>query len=202
MDRYLPAIPAIALLVTICLFSACVSPLSPASQTTQVPVPNATPAIDVGVMPLETTPDWEYISFDAVRDNFAVSEVYSLSKIQKKTRILSIKGVNLDELGNARQWVFLVNKGDVNEMRVYDPSGWTVIPWSNELFGDEIDLNHVVPPGALFDQTANQSSGSAASPLQAYREIELKNGIYRLTITSESTSQVLVFDATTGAAIE
>jgi hypothetical protein len=200
MHRCLPSILTIALIVTLCLSSACVSPSSPANET--MPAPNVSPAIDVGVMPFETAPDWERIGFDAVKDNFAVSEGYSLSKIQKKTRILSLKGVDLDESGNARQWVFLVNKGDVNEMRVYDPSGWTVIPWNNELLGDEIDLNHVVPPGALFDRTANQSSGSAASPLQAYREIELKNGIYRLTITSGSTSQVLVFDATTGAAIE
>jgi hypothetical protein len=202
MHRYRPLMITIALLFAICLFSACVSPLGPVNQTPQMPTPNASPKIDVGITSINITPDLSPISFDEAKGKLKSSESLSLNQFQKETRILFIQGGNLDESGNAERWVFGINKGDTNELRVYDHSGWTIIAWNNSISADEIDLDHVVSPAAIFDQNKDQILESSPSTITAQRDIELRNGTYTLTITSGSTSEILMFNATTGAAIE
>ena len=199
MQRYHSSMITIALLFTMCLFSACVSTSAPANQT---PPLNVSPKIDVGLIPIDLTPGSEYIRFDEAKGNLGESESLSLNTYIKKTRILFIQGGNLDESGNAERWVFGVNKGDINELRVYDRSGWTIISWNNAISADEIDLENVVSPEALFSQNEIQILESSPSTIPAHRDIELKNGTYRITITSGRTSQILMFNATTGAAIE
>jgi len=199
MHKDLPSIFIIALLITVCLFSACISPFAPANQTPEMPPLNASPTIDVGIVSIEMTPNQEYISFDEARANLKQSELLSLDVFPKPTRILFIQGGDLDESGNARHWVFGVHKGEINELRVYDRSGWTIIPLDNDISAGEIDLDRVVSPTALFDQNKIQSSSSV---IPAQRDIELKNGIYKVTITSGSTSEILMFNATTGSAVE
>ena len=199
MQRYHSSMITIALLFMMCLFSACVSTSAPANQTPPLNVP---PKIDVGLIPIDPTPDSEYIRFDEAKGNLGESESLSLNVFPKKTMILFIQGGNLDESGNAERWVFGVNKGDINELRVYDRSGWTIISWNNAISADEIDLENVVSPETLFSQNEIQILKSSPSTIPAQRDIELKNGTYRITITFGSTSQILMFNATTGAAIE
>jgi len=186
---------AIGLLFAMCLFSACVSSSPPANKT---PL-NVSPTVNMGIESVALTPVPDYVGFDEAKGYFLQSELLSLNQFQKGTRVLFIQGGNLDESGNAERWVFGVNKGDTNELRVYDHAGWTIIPWNNAISAEEINLDSVVSPAALFKQYRNQTVGSSTIPAQ--RDIELSNGTYKLTITSGSTSQVLMFNASTGAAI-
>jgi len=202
MHRYRPLMITIAILFAMCLFSACVSPLGPANQTPQIPQPNVSPKIDVGVIPIEMTPSAKFISFDEAKGNLKDSESLSLNTFQKQTRVLFIQGGNLDESGNAERWVFGVNKGDINELRVYDRSGWTIIPWNNAISAEEINLDRVVSPTTIFNQNKKQILERSPPTIPAQWDIELENGTYTLTITSGSTSEILMFNATTGAAIE
>jgi hypothetical protein len=199
MPRYRPLMITIALLFAMCIFSACVSPSAPVNQT---PPLNVSPTVAVGIVPVALTPVPEYVSFDEAKGNLLQSELLSLNQFQKETRILFIQGGNLDESGNAERWVFGVNKGDTNELRVYDHSGWTIIPWYNAISAEEIDLDRLVSPEDLFNQNKNQILERSPSTIPAQRDIELKNGTYQITITSGSTSQILMFNASTGAAIE
>ena len=91
------------------------------------------------------------------------SEGFSLNQQQIVPRVLFIQGGSLDESGNAVQWVFGVNKGDTNELRVYDNRGWTILTFPNAIPADEIDLGTIVSPATLFDQNKDQILGT---PLQ------------------------------------
>ena len=202
MHRYRPLMITIALLFAMCLFSACASPLGSANQTQQAPAPNVTPNIDVGVVSVNMTPAMKFISFAEAKGYFKDSEMLSLNQLQKATRILFIRGGNLDGSGNAERWVFGINKGDINELRVYSSSGWTVIPWKNTISAEEINLDKVVSPKDLISQNEDQIPDNFPSNVPVQRDIELKNGTYSISISSGSTSEILVFNATTGAAIE
>jgi hypothetical protein len=202
MHRYRPSMISIALLFVICLFSACTSSSGPVNQAQQMPAPNATQNMDVGVVPVNTNPSLVTVSFDEARHNLKNSEGLSLNQQQIVPRVLFIQGGSLDESGNAVQWVFGVSKGDTNELRVYDKKGWTILTFPNTIPADEIDLGNIVSPATLFDHNKDQILGSSSSAIPVQRDLELRNGTYTITITSGSTSQILMFNATTGAAIE
>ncbi|MDO9549772.1 MAG: hypothetical protein Q7J03_02245 [Methanoregula sp.] len=163
---------------------------------------NASPVIDVGVIPIEMPPGLELISFDEAAGNLKDSESLSLNSFQIKPRILFIQGRNLDENGKAGQWIFGINKGHINELRIYDSSGWTIIAWNNTISADEIELDRIITPDILFDQNKIQILKNSPSAIPAQWDIELKNGTYTVMMTSGSTSEILRINAITGAAIE
>jgi hypothetical protein len=166
-----------------------------------IPV-NASPTIDVGLVPADLTPAPALVSFDEAKGNLKDSESLSLNPFLKSPRLLFIQGGNVDESGNAQRWVFGINKGDVNELRVYDHSGWTIIPWNATISSGEIDLNQVVSPDVIFKQIDIQILGTSRDPQQIQRDIELRNGTYTLTVNDGSSSQIMRFNAATGVAIE
>lgn len=199
MHSYLSSFFTIALLFSTCLSSACAFPSAPANLAPQI---NESHTIDVGLVPINQIPAPEYISFREVKGNLEQRELRSFNKFPNTTRILFIRGGNLDKSGNAERWVFGVRTGGTNELIVYDRSGWTTISWSGVISADEIDLDRVISPEAIFNQSSNQILGNSPSTMSAQRDIELKNGTYKITITSGSISRILMFNATTGVAIE
>ena len=120
------AIVVIAVLVSACLISACVSPFDQVNRTPPVPTLNESPAIDVGIVPIEIKPEPPYVSFEDAKSNFKDSDSQSLNPVQSESKILFIRGDNLDAAGNAKGWVFGVAKGNVNELRIYSSTGWAV----------------------------------------------------------------------------
>ena len=195
-------IVVIAVLISACFFSACISPFAPANQTEQMPPVNVSPTIDVGVVPLDMAPGPEYISFEEARGDLLQSDLLSLNSFQNTSRILFIEGGNLDNSGNAERWVFWVKKGETSELRIYDRSGWTIIPWNSAISGEEIHVDRIVSPGDIFKPASIQIPNTTPSTLPVQRDLSLRNGVYRVTITSGSSSQILIFNATTGAPIE
>ncbi len=63
----------------------------------------------------------------------------------------------------------------------------------------EIVLDRTVPPGKVFSENKEAILGSPVSSVSQQRELELKEGIYTLTITSAKTVRVIRFNAATGA---
>jgi hypothetical protein len=82
---------------------------------------------------------------------------------------------------------------------VYDRNRWTAIPWPETLPSEEIQFDRILLPEALITKNKNEIAGTAGP--NRIREIELKNGIYSLTLTHDSTDVILAFNATTGALI-
>ena len=118
-----------------------------------------------------------------------------------KIRIFFIQGAGLNDAGNAQRWVFGIQNGKANEIRVYDHTGWTVISYSGSLPSGEIDPNAVISPGRLFSE--NHAAILGETPLPAeHRDLDLRNGTYKITIASGSTSRILIFNATSGEAVE
>ncbi|MDD1694273.1 MAG: hypothetical protein LUQ71_06070 [Methanoregula sp.] len=144
----------------------------------------------------------EYISFGEVKESLGQGELSPPGKFSNTTRILFVQGGNLDESGNAERWILGVDTGDIYELRVYDRSGWTIIPWDGIISAEEIDLERVISPEALFNKNTIQILGSSPSAISAQRDIELKAGTYKITIVSGNTSRVLMYNATTGVTIE
>ena len=202
MHLYRPFIITVALLFTLCLFSACTSQPGPANQTSQVPTPNATPKADVGIEPVNITQGQHSVSFNDAKRNLKNSEALSLNQYQNETKVLFIQGGNVDASGNAERWIFGISKGDINELRVYDHSGWTIIPWNYTISADQIDPDLIIPPAILFEDNKYQILGSSSPAIPVQRDLELRNGTYTITITSGSTPEILMYNATTGAAIE
>jgi hypothetical protein len=156
----------------------------------------------VGITTLNLSSDSSSVSFEAAKRQLKYSESLSLNQFEKETRVLFIKGGNLDGSGNAEQWVFGINKGDINELRIYGSTGWTIIAWNYPISADQIDLDHVISPTTIFDDNKDQILGNSSPTISVQRNIELRNGTYTITINSGSTSQILRYNATTGAAIE
>ena len=142
MRSYLPLILTMILLASLAFCSACMS--QPA--TNQTPQQNLSPKTDVGLVPLNMSQGSEFVSFKDAIDHLKEPDIKTPDSNNAATRILFIQGGNLDNAGNAKRWVFGINKGVTNELWVYDPSGWTDIPYSGNLPHVEI-----VPSSLMFN---------------------------------------------------
>jgi hypothetical protein len=198
MRSYLPLILTLIVLAGLAFCSACTS--QPAAN--QTPQQNLSPVTDVGLVPVHVSQGSEFVSFDKAQGYLGDSESNSLNPNKVKTRILFIQGGGLDDAGNAQRWVFGINKGETNELRVYDHTGWTVIPFSGTLPSDEIVPAAVISPGRLFNENHEAIFEDILSAAPEQRDLDLRNGTYRITITSGSTSRILIFNATSGEAVE
>lgn len=160
------------------------------------------PVKDSGLVSLEIPDETPvYSSFENVRSLFG--EMPGLARDNNNhSRVYFMQGHNLDENGWAESWMFEVKTTGGTGLGVYDRHGWTTMPWNVPHTMEEINIDTVISPSALFRQSStlilrNGSVSSAPS-----REIELRGNVYTLTITSGTTSEVMKFDATTGALIE
>ena len=86
-------------------------------------------------------------------------------------------------------------------MLAYDGKSWITIPWNAPLDLEEITVDSIVSPARLFSQNTAVIVRSPPPADPERRDLELKQGIYTLTITSGSTSRILTFNATTGELI-
>jgi hypothetical protein len=198
MRSYLPLILTMIVLASLVFCSACTSQPAP----NQTPQQNLSPKTDVGLVPLNMSKGSQFVSFEDAIDHFGEPDINTPDSNNAATRILFILGGNLDNAGNAQRWVFGINKGVTNNLWVYDPSGWTVIPYSGTLPHEEIVPSSLMSPGRLFTINHDAILGDQLSAAPEKRDLDLRNGTYRITITSGSTSRTLIFNATSGEAVE
>ncbi len=208
MIRSLPPVTVLAFLLVLCLCSACVSPFaSPAPTPVATPevnisLPITTPVPDIGIRSLERPLDHSPIGFTEAWSELLRSEGYSFDIYQNKPKILFVQATGLDGAGNAGRWLFGINKGNTYELRVYDRSGWSTIPWDKTIAGEEINLSTVLPPGILVNDSISRFHDLTWPQQDDQPDIELRNGTYTFTVSLQGTSQTLVFNATTGEAVE
>jgi hypothetical protein len=192
-----PVIIAI-LLAALALCSACTSPLG-VNQTVQQ---NLTQTKDVGLVPVSISPYSTVVSFDEAVSHLGDRESSSTDKNGTSTRIFFIRGGGLDDAGNARQWAFGITKGGIHELLVIDASGWTDIPYSGKFPEEPVIPSAIISPGRLFTMNNDLILGDSATALAEQRDLDLRNGTYTISVTSGSTSRIMMFNATTGDAIE
>jgi hypothetical protein len=148
-------------------------------------------------VPVETS----RISFEAAHQKLKDYRTDSLSGSVNNKIIYYILAKDVDASGNAVSWAFGVNYGMGDRLLIYDKSGWTVFPQSNTtLPSEEIVVDHIISPGNLFTRNKAVILNTSSS-IPERQDLELYQGIYKLTMYSGSTSRILTFNATTGALI-
>jgi hypothetical protein len=187
MRKNIPIIFVISVLVALVLCSACVLPGS------------ENPSDKNGFSQVTAKEISNYISFEEAKQKF---EDYSIiNGSAERLPIYYIFSRDLDNSGNAQTWLFGVRHSTGTDLLMYDSAGWKIIPWSATLPSEEIILNRVVSPNNLFIKNKEVIFGASSPSIQERRDLELKQGIYTLTITTENTSRILTFNATSGALI-
>jgi hypothetical protein len=202
MRTFFVTMVAIALLVTACLFGACVSE-KPANQTpvlnstTQVPEPTPTPELQLS----------PYITYDEAKSRLGEylvtdplvnpDQVKMYKKTGENITVQFVQGINLNTAGDARVWTFGTRTQNGTQLRALDRStGWTIIALNEAIPSGDINLDNVVSPSAVFSQNKEKIFGSDTE----VRQIELKDGVYSVTIGRPPGT--IQYNATTGAPIE
>jgi hypothetical protein len=191
MRRNIPAIFVISSLIVLVLCSACVSQ----------PSQDKTPQQNVGLKQIIVPEESPYISFDVAHQNLWEYRSDPTNESTAIKTIYTIYGMNVDGSGNATSWIFGVRHSGGTELLAYDRSGWIKIPWNAPLLSEEIDVDRIVSPARLFSENTAVILGNPSSIIPERKDLELKQGIYILTITSGNTSRILTFNATTGKLI-
>jgi hypothetical protein len=190
-----PYLFTILALIAMSVCSACVSQ----PQENKTPVQNISPVIDVGLRQVPDSPVPSSVSLETARYMLGEIEQPRYTQNSRRQEIYYILGKNLDSAGNAESWLFGTRSPEGNQLQVYDQNRWTAIPWTATLPSDEIQFDRILLPQELINQRRDQIAGTAGP--DRIRELELKNGIYSLTLTHGSTDRILAFNATTGALI-
>jgi hypothetical protein len=191
MHKSIPMVFAILALVVLILCSACVS---------QPPI-NQTSEKNSGITQVLGPSTSPFISFDDARQNLPSYQPDPENASYFIRTIYYITGLDVDESGNARSWIFGVRHSNGTEMLAYDQNGLINLLWNAPPDAQEIVIDDIVSPAGLFSQNALVIFGDPKHTIPERRDLELKRGIYTITITSGNTSRILTFNATTGELI-
>ena len=190
MHKFIPIIFFLLIVLILVFGSACVT------QST-----NQTTPLNVGISSISSTAESSFISFEEARQSLLTYRPDSAAGSNTVGTIYTIHGSNLNESGDAESWIFGVHSSDVTKLLIYQQGGWTQIPWNATLPAEEIDADRIVSPGLLFSQNDAVILGDHSRIIPERRDLDLEEGIYTLTITSNSTVRILAFNATTGELI-
>jgi len=190
MHKSIPMIFAILALFVLSLCSACVTQ-PPGNQTSQQ---------NTGLSQINIQENNSLISFEEAKAKLVEYRLNDLNEPVNSKTVYYMRSKEADGTGNATGWIFGVYSGGEAEFLVYDRTGWTTIA-NATLPSEEIVLDSVVSPGSLFSQKKAVISGNPSLAIPERQDIELQRGIYKITITSGSTTKILSFNATTGALI-
>jgi hypothetical protein len=197
-------IVAIALLVSTCLFCACISQktdnLTSVLNSTPQPIPPVT---------ITEPQQSAYISFEEAQGHLGEyldtnpktnpDGAKSYQRTPGNISIRFVQGIKFDTSGNAQVWTFGIQTDNATELRAYDRSGWTIIPLNETFSSREIIVDQIVSPTALFEKNREAIFRASVSDNEL-RKMELVDGMYSVTIGQPP--RIMKFDATTGAPIE
>jgi hypothetical protein len=190
MRKFIPIIFSISVLATLMLLSAC----------TMLPTANETSQAG-GLAQVSEPVESPYITFDAALNNLPANQLDPERDSTFIKTIYYVVGIDVDGSGNARNWIFGVRLSDGTAMLGYDGKSWTTIPWKAPTDLEEISVDSIVSPERLFSRNAALIVADPHSVVPERRDIELKQGIYTVTLTSGNTNKILTFNATTGELI-
>jgi hypothetical protein len=192
MRKIIHAIFVILAVVVLVLCSACVLPSGDQKSKQEG-------GLTLVTVPVETS----RISFEDAYQNLKEYRTGSINNSPiPSEKIYYILGKDVDDQGKATSWVFGVKNDAGFRLLIYDRTGWTDMSLSNSALPSEyIMIDQIVPPGNLFSDNKAAILGNSPSTLPELRELELKEVMYTLTITSGRVVRAIKFNATTGALI-
>jgi len=114
-------------------------------------------------------------------------------------QILYIRGMQIDNTGNADSWMFAVQHGNQTSLVTYGKNGETITDGNTGFRAPPIPMDRIISPGELFNRSHAIIAGTQQDSLPKPMELELQGANYTLTISGNDRTRILVFDATTGA---
>lgn len=190
MRSSVPAILALALLSALCLTAACTIPFFGDADSSGE-------RIDGGIGTLDRPVEKTYLKMSTARA--LLQEFMPGSEIDRGTiPIYYIQGVDLDSSGSAARWTFAVNRSSGLMLMVLENENLTEIPWGSRFSDTPISLDQVMQPEDLFTKNHDMIFSDPAVTVTEESELDLRDGVYTLTLGSGGTMRYLVFDAVTG----
>jgi len=83
-------------------------------------------------------------------------------------------------------------------LMVLENENLTEIPWGSRFSDTPITLDQVMQPEDLFTKSHDVIFSDPAVTVTEESELDLRNGVYTLTLGSGDAMRYLVFDAVTG----
>ncbi len=193
MRKNFQVIFIISILVALIFFSACTTS-SPENQASQQNSSRQSGAL----IPVTGEGESRYINFDVIKADLPVYPSGNDTPSSFVKPVYSITGIDVDESGDARSWIFGVRDPDGTKMLAYDRNGWITLPWNSTTDLDVIPVDSIISPGHLFSKNAAVIAGNPSPAVSDRRDLELKQGVYTITILSGNTTRILTFNAITG----
>lgn len=190
MRSSVPAILALALLSALCLTAACTIPfLGDADSSGE--------RIDGGISTLDRPVEKTYLKMSTAQT--LLQEFIPGSEMDRGTiPIYYIQGADLDTSGSAARWTFAVNRSSGLMLMVLENGDLTEIPWGSRFSDTPINFDQVMQPEDLFTKNHEAIFSDPAVTVSEESELDLRDGMYSLTLGSGGTMRYLVFDAVTG----
>jgi len=186
MKKSPPIVFPVLLVLACCLFAGCASSPSGSQQ--------AAAGTGTGGFHDVTTPaSVRNYSFEEV-----LSGVFDNFPSRDQTHIQMISGDGLDTTGNANSWLIFSHDQDRAIYVLYDNTGEKVSDWPSTLPGQEIPINQIMSPKALFEKNRDLVFSTPDAGSKESRRLMLSGTNYTLTITGKDTTKTLMFDAKTG----
>ena len=116
--------------------------------------------------------------------------------------IYYIKGVQISADGSAKEWIFGVNKANSSFFVTYDKKGENVTSWEGNFSSEEISINEkFFSPEDLFRAHEQFIQNITKNGRETIDELELIDGEYYLTLMSNDTTKVWIYNGSSGAEI-
>ncbi len=190
------AILLLILVVACCLFCGCTS-TQEAAPSTANSTANTT---DRGIA--DITSPYEPGS-STLEDAMAELEFYDSQGLidASNLSIRQVSGFKVGPDGSAGTWVLGVQREDAAELLVYANDEWRSNAWEADLPEEEIDLDRVLSPEALFEQQRDVIGEAMRLRNTTEGNLQLEGDKYMVTVTSGTGIAVISFNAVTGELI-
>jgi hypothetical protein len=181
----------ICIMVAFCFSSACTIPFFSDSKQN-------TPVINEGIKAFSPVEESYFMSLDNAFSSLFLHLSGSAEGSARNVSVRYIQGINLDISGKAEHWMFGVSLPSGSSLFLSDKTGWTATPWSSRLPEKEVRVGTFISPEDLFVKNKNSILPDPSTAGSDTRELDLRGGVYSLTITSGGSTRYLTFNATTG----
>jgi hypothetical protein len=189
---------AIGILLLFILCSACV--FGPSQNLT--PDRNVTSSVNIGIREVVTPMGTLSVSLGDTGDKLHDDSFDSTHELFHNITLYYVIGKGLDEYGNSSRWLLGITRDEIPEMLVYNEGSWTTVPWNSPVMTREIRLDTIVLPETVFAQHRDILVKNPGTRQEGdSRDLELKDGTYRITIRAGTATNEYRFDAATGALI-
>lgn len=178
-------------LLLFCILCGCSAP--PA----QSPEQTVLPPVDTGITDITTAAGLPFFNLSAALEDLTVYDSVTKMNVSER-KIYHLKGVEVNEQGEAQIWVLGITRDSAKELMIYSDRDWRVVEWQGVLPAQEVDFSSVLTPDELYAQQSSLIKESLQEHNTTVSNLDLSDQIYTVTVTQGGSISVLTFDARTG----